>query len=200
MVQPVIGAQTVIMDRGRVLLTKREDFEVWCVPGGHVEPGEALADAARREAREETGLDVTITRMVGIYTRLMSGTSIHVVTFAAQAVGGALKPQVEEVIDIGYFTPDALPDDMFWWHRRPVADAVAGVTGAVYTMEVFPPAPVASRQELYALRDRSSLSRTEFYHWFFAGSPNNRTICHTPAVNSSPDTGANAEETARGNI
>lgn len=177
MAQPLIGANTVVMDEGRVLLTKREDFEVWCVPGGHAEPGESLADTARRETREETGLEVELARMVGIYTRIMGGQSIHVVTFAARPVGGALQQQVDEVIDIGYFAPDALPDDMFWWHRQSVSDAVTGISGAVYAMEVIPPQPIPGRQDLYALRDRSALSRTEFYRWFFESNPGNRTIC-----------------------
>lgn len=178
--QPLIGANVVVMDQGRVLLTKREDFEVWCVPGGHADPGEAPAATARREAREETGLDVELAQMVGIYTRIMGETAMHVVTFAARPVAGALSPQVGEVIDIGYFAPDALPDDMFWWHRQSVRDAAAGISGAVYTMEVYPPHPVTSRQALYALRDESGVSRLEFYRWFFESSPQNRTVCTAP--------------------
>jgi ADP-ribose pyrophosphatase YjhB (NUDIX family) len=41
-----LGANVAIIYDNQVLLTKREDFEVWCLPGGHVEPGEPLADTA----------------------------------------------------------------------------------------------------------------------------------------------------------
>src|SRR5829696_4121412 len=58
---PSFGVIVAIMNNGKILLTKREDFEVWCLLGGGVEDGESLAKAAIREAKEETGLDVELT-------------------------------------------------------------------------------------------------------------------------------------------
>ncbi len=63
----MLGVTVAVIDEDRILLTKREDFEVWCLPGGGVDPGESVAQAAIREAREETGLEVQLTRLVGIY-------------------------------------------------------------------------------------------------------------------------------------
>ena len=63
------GTSVAILKDNRVLLTKREDFEVWCLPGGGVDPGESIPQAAIREAREETGLTVHLTRLVGLYGR-----------------------------------------------------------------------------------------------------------------------------------
>ena len=63
------GVNIAILKDGKILLTKREDFEVWCLPGGIVEPGESVVEAAVREAREETGLEVGLTRLVEIYSR-----------------------------------------------------------------------------------------------------------------------------------
>ncbi|PJF32668.1 MAG: NUDIX hydrolase, partial [Phototrophicales bacterium] len=51
----MIGANIAIIRDNKILLTKREDFEVWCLPGGQAEAGESLAQTALREAREETG-------------------------------------------------------------------------------------------------------------------------------------------------
>ena len=64
-----IGVGVAGLLDGKVLLTQREDFEVWCLPGGAAEEGEAIADAARCEVLEETGLEVRLTRLVGLYSK-----------------------------------------------------------------------------------------------------------------------------------
>ena len=64
---PSPGVCVVILQDQRVLLTLRQDFPVWCLPGGGIEPGETAAEAAVREVREETGLEVRLTRMIGVW-------------------------------------------------------------------------------------------------------------------------------------
>jgi ADP-ribose pyrophosphatase YjhB (NUDIX family) len=164
----VLGVNVAIVQSGKILLTKREDFEVWCIPGGQIDPGESLAQAAVREAGEETGLEVELQRLVGVYSRTGSGVDVHLALFVARPVGGRLEPQVGEVLELGYFAPDALPEDMLWWHRQPVADVFDGVgSGVAWSFNVKTQQKVNSRAELYALRDRSGLSRSEFYKYFF---------------------------------
>src|SRR4030095_2873809 len=91
---PGLAVIVAIIDNGKILLTKREDFEVWCLPGGGVEEGETLAEGAIREAKEETGLDVELTSLGGVYSRLGGGLSdVHAVLFRARAIGGKLKLQ-----------------------------------------------------------------------------------------------------------
>ena len=63
-----VGAGVVIVEDGTVLLVKREDLEVWALPGGGVDEGESLAETAVREAYEETGLEVEITHLIGVYS------------------------------------------------------------------------------------------------------------------------------------
>lgn len=64
--RPVVSAGGVILDgRGRVLLLRRADEGTWCFPKGHVEPGETPQEAARREIKEECGLDARIGRKIG---------------------------------------------------------------------------------------------------------------------------------------
>ena len=58
----------VANDTGEVLLIRRSDNDNWALPGGAIDIGESLAQAAVRETREETGVDCEITGLVGIYT------------------------------------------------------------------------------------------------------------------------------------
>src|SRR5450755_3023285 len=103
-----IGVSVAILEGDTILLTLREDFEVWCMPGGQVDEGESLADAARREVREETGLEVELTRLVGTYSRV-GLRNHHSFVFAARIIGGSLTPQPNEVLEARFFPFDALP-------------------------------------------------------------------------------------------
>jgi ADP-ribose pyrophosphatase YjhB (NUDIX family) len=169
--RPSVGVCTVVVcDDRRILLTKREDFEVWCLPGGGVDPRESLAETAVREVREETGLEVRLTGLVGIYSR--PALSSHLVVFVAEPVGGALRLDPAETIDLGFFPGDALPEPLIWWQRQPILDALAGRRGVAWTLEAAWPLPpeVRTREDLYAFRDRSGLSRADFYQRYF-GEP-----------------------------
>ncbi len=100
---PGVYAKVVVIDAGRILLVQREDFKTWGLPGWHVEDGESVAQAAVREVLEETGLEVELTRLVGIYVRPRWPQDNHGVVFAATPVGGSLQPQASEVVDLRYF-------------------------------------------------------------------------------------------------
>ena len=159
-----LGATIAIIEDGQVLLTKREDFEVWCLPGGAVDEGESPAHAAVREAFEETGLQVELTRLVGVYSRPRWWSRMHLTVFAARLVGGSLRLDPHEVIDAGYFSLDALPEPLLIGHHQQIRDALNGVTGAVCSFDHdWPYQRDMTRAELYAWRDRSGLSRQEFY-------------------------------------
>ena len=62
------GSAVVIDEVGRVLLHRRRDSGMWALPGGVMDAGETITDAVVREVREETGVSVEITRLVGIYS------------------------------------------------------------------------------------------------------------------------------------
>src|SRR6266566_4811775 len=55
-------------DQGRILMIRRTDNDLYSIPGGQVEPGETLTQAAIREVKEETGIDIEITGLIGIYS------------------------------------------------------------------------------------------------------------------------------------
>ncbi|MFI8938617.1 NUDIX hydrolase [Streptomyces syringium] len=65
----VVAASAVVTDaHGRILLQRRRDNDLWALPGGGMDLGDSLPGAAVREVKEETGLDVEITGLVGTYT------------------------------------------------------------------------------------------------------------------------------------
>ncbi len=167
---PDFGVNVAVIQHGKILLTLREDYHVWCLPGGSVEPGESLAQAARRETWEETGLDVRLERFVGVYSEpRWFYRGLHVPVFAGTIIGGKLRPQPEEVIEARFFGPDELPDDFLFGHRQRALDAFQGVGGgAVWTQPLaWPFPPDMTRRQTYALRDQSGLSRSEFYWQHF---------------------------------
>jgi ADP-ribose pyrophosphatase YjhB (NUDIX family) len=162
---PGLAVIVAVIDDGNVLLTKREDFEVWCLPGGGVEEGESLAEAGIREAKEETGLDVELTRLVGVYSRLGGGLhDVHAVLYAARPVGGELRTQPDETVEVAYFPFDRLPEELLFGHRRRISDAIGESRGVSVRQEMQMQDPKRyTRRELYEARDRSGLSRQEFY-------------------------------------
>ncbi len=95
-----VGVNVAIIEDGKVLLTKREDFGVWCLPGGGVDDGESIGEAAVREAVEETGLEVKLKRLIGIYSMPEARAWANlIVAFVGEAVGGSLKAQAGEVLE-----------------------------------------------------------------------------------------------------
>src|SRR5687767_6821069 len=65
-----IGCSATLFDETgqRVLLTRRTDNGRWCLPGGALEPGESVSEACAREVLEETGLRVSVVRLIGVYS------------------------------------------------------------------------------------------------------------------------------------
>lgn len=161
---PFLTVCVVIIENDTVLLTKRDDFHIWCLPSGGVEDGESILDAAVRETKEETGLDVKITRLVGIYSRPDSIPSGHAVVFTAVPTGGELTTQPGETIDLHYFGFDNLPIEMAFGHAKRIEDAINGECSAVTVqLSMSTQKKNLPRQDIYALRDQSGLSPEEFY-------------------------------------
>ncbi|WP_242902825.1 NUDIX hydrolase [Actinomadura terrae] len=114
----VVAASAVVTDEGgRVLLQRRADSGLYALPGGGMDFGESLPGAAVREVREETGLDVEITGLVGTYTdprHVIAYSDGEVrqqfnVCFTARVVGGALRIS-DESTDLRFVAPRELGD------------------------------------------------------------------------------------------
>lgn len=135
---PKIAVNALVFnDRGEVLLAKRSDNGLWCIPGGHVDLGETLAQACLRELREETGLQGEVERLVGIYSdtkgslHIAQGPEWHTirVSFQCRITGGTLTSS-EETSEVKYFDPDHLPT-LITDHAKRVEDARSNKPQAV---------------------------------------------------------------------
>lgn len=96
---------------GRLLLVQNVVTEDWTIPTGNLELEETFEEGARREVREETGLDVVLRSAPALVlwtaSSPTSGTiQVYHAVFVGQMEGGAMKPQPEEVLSIGFFTRD----------------------------------------------------------------------------------------------
>jgi ADP-ribose pyrophosphatase YjhB (NUDIX family) len=117
-ITPKVGADAAIFDeKGRMLLQQRADNGRWCLPCGWVEPHETTAEAAVREAREETGLEVSVVQLVGAFSRFASAVNgphaMVAVVYLCEVVGGVLA-RSDEGLDVRYWPLDAVPE----WHAN----------------------------------------------------------------------------------
>lgn len=162
------GVNVAVIHNEQILLTKRKDFGVWCLPGGHVDIGESVAQAAIRETAEETGINVKLSRLVGIYSIPEAKSWVNlIILFAGELIGGEFKAQEDEVLEIRYFYPDEIPQQLLWGHRQRIKDALTGYGGGRVWIQNVPYDPVQNRQTLYKLRDESGLLSEEFYAQHF---------------------------------
>ncbi len=136
-VRPSVSA-VIFGVRGRLLLQQRSDGGQWGLPGGSVEIGESVSAAVVREVREETGLTVSLKRLVGVYSepalqvvRYPDGNVWHYVNvcFECAARSGELTT-CDETLDLRYFPVGRLPATLLPNHRVRIRDARARRTTA----------------------------------------------------------------------
>lgn len=114
----IIGSGSIIIQNNKVLLLKRinsSTFDgLWTNPGGKVEPGESLEEAAIRETLEETGIQINILSQLSSYEDYYNSTLIGIYTgFQSRIVSGTPKLlEPKKFSNIKYFTRERLPDKL----------------------------------------------------------------------------------------
>jgi ADP-ribose pyrophosphatase YjhB (NUDIX family) len=128
-----IGCSATVFspERDKVLLTRRTDNNLWCLPGGAMEAGESAEETCIREVLEETGLNGRVTRLIGIYSspdwlvEYPDGKRVQIIAicFEVEVTGGQLTIN-NEANEFGYFSLEELDNlDLMMHHRQRIADA-----------------------------------------------------------------------------
>lgn len=114
---PLVGVGAIVIEGDRVLLVKRAHPPIqgqWSIPGGVLELGELVREAAVREAREETGLIVEPGELLGVYDRILRDVEKRVqyhyvlIDFLCRRVGGELLA-ASDAAEVQWFRRDELP-------------------------------------------------------------------------------------------
>lgn len=115
-----------------ILLMRRSDNGHWGLPGGYVELGESVHAAIEREVREETGAQIRVGRLIGVYSDPArqvidygAGRRVQAVNlcFEAEAISDGKPTTPQETLEQGYFRIDALPAPFVPIHRIRIDDA-----------------------------------------------------------------------------
>jgi 8-oxo-dGTP pyrophosphatase MutT (NUDIX family) len=131
LLRPVtIGVRVILASGGRVLLVKHTYQDAWIFPGGGVEYGESLTEAARREAREEAGAVMAADPvLVGIYTNVEEGKSDHIALFACDSFFLQQPTDTWEIEARRFFDIDDLPAEIPLRIRQRLAEWRTGRRG-----------------------------------------------------------------------
>lgn len=135
---PKLAAGCLVIEKGRVLLARRAiepGYGLWVFPGGHVDRGETVEDAAIRETREECGILVELEDLVGLFS--FTGRPVVVAVFRARLVPGSPRPvAADETLEIGWFDADGVESLPLAF--RSTAEALGRLFGRSYSVHPCP--------------------------------------------------------------
>jgi len=105
-----------------ILIRRKNEPHGWAIPGGFVDYGESLEEAAVREAREETGLDVRLMHQFHTYSDPKRDPRFHAISTVYIAKAQGIPQAKDDALEVGIFRPDTLPVDIVFDHRRILKD------------------------------------------------------------------------------
>ena len=124
-----LGVRGLVVDeQGRFFLVKHSYVSGWHLPGGGVEAGETLVEAAARELREEGNIELTAPpRLHGIFFNSRASRRDHVALFVVSAFRQVAAPVPDrEIVAHGFFALDALPDETTASTRARITEVLSG--------------------------------------------------------------------------
>ena len=123
---PYLTVDGLVVEKGKVLMVKRARFpfvDSWVLPGGHVEYGETVEKAVKREMKEELGVSVKIKKIIGVYSNPKRDPRYHTVTIAYLLKKGKGKIRLnEEAPEFKYFSLEKLPQNIGFDHKEILRD------------------------------------------------------------------------------
>ena len=124
---PTVDAVIFDPRRGVVLVRRKNPPFGWALPGGFVDYGETVERAAVREAKEETGLDVVLTKLLGVYSDPARDGRMHTIStvFTAWACNPEALSAGDDAAAAQFFPLDELPPDIAFDHRKILDDFIA---------------------------------------------------------------------------
>ena len=130
---PITGTTIIpVLPDGRIVLVQRSDSREWGLPGGIIDWGEDISHAAKRELKEETGLDIVkIARLVGVYSSPDRDPRLHSISvvLAAEVTGELSAEDKLEVLQVKAFKPEDIPiGNLCHDHNRQLKDYLSGAT------------------------------------------------------------------------
>jgi len=105
-----------------VLIHRKNEPQGWAIPGGFVDYGESLEEAAVREAREETSMDVTLVEQLHTYSDPARDPRHHTISTVYIARGRGVPEAADDASAIGLFREDSLPAPLMFDHRTIISD------------------------------------------------------------------------------
>ena len=122
---PPIAADVIAEIGDRIVLIERKNFPPgWAIPGGFVDFGESVEQAAVREAREETSLDVEIRALLGVYSRPDRDPRGHTITVVYVARASGVPRAADDAKNVALFDPRVPPAPLAFDHTEILADYV----------------------------------------------------------------------------
>lgn len=123
---PILTVDGILLDKGKVLLLKRAKspfFGLWTLSGGHVEYGETVEKAIKREVKEELGISVKIKKLFGVYSDPKRDPRYHTVSivYLLEKIKGKIRIN-EESLEFKYFPLKNLPKKIAFDHRQILSD------------------------------------------------------------------------------
>jgi ADP-ribose pyrophosphatase YjhB (NUDIX family) len=124
-----VGVRALVVADNQVLLVRQHGHDHWVLPGGGVERGETLREAAIREAREETGCRVEAERLLGMYSTRHQGMTNHVAVYVCRPLSPP-RPRLNiEIAEARYWPLDALPASAHRMVQQRLSEYAAGAQG-----------------------------------------------------------------------